>query len=159
MAGNQTKPTSGRVFLVWCDHKLCRLARERRKPRQACSALQGVFERVKVDLCGRLAQNRAAHQQRDSQSLAQQESTARNSGASNAQTVNRPRVDNSTPPATALPSDELCQPTRAQLPTGCRRTDTIILQLLLALPAASAMSAGVARSGRQLTVTVYSDFA
>ena len=42
---------------------------------------------------------------------------------------------------------------------GLQETDTIILQLLLALPAASAMSAGVARSGRQLTVTVYSDFA
>ena len=38
----------------------------------------------------------------------------------------------------------------------CAGDKIILYTLLLALPA---MSAGVARSGRQLTVTVYSDFA
>ena len=55
--------------------------------------------------------------------------------------------------ADALPA------TRGSIARSCQETDTIILQLLLALPAASAMSASVSRSGRQLTVTVYSDFA
>ena len=32
-----------RVFLLGCDHKLCRLSRERQGLRHLCSALQGVF--------------------------------------------------------------------------------------------------------------------
>jgi hypothetical protein len=28
---------------LWCDHKLCRLSRERQGLRHLCSALQGVF--------------------------------------------------------------------------------------------------------------------